>query len=108
MWLLHAGPDLLGHRHARRGEEGLAEPGQRAGRRPSRAERRGGSRADERQSLSLLRLSEHRRRYPRSCRGGFVKAFEYSRADSPEAAVGAAAAARTRFIAGGTNLLDLM
>ena len=37
-----------------------------------------------------------------------MKAFDYSRADSPEAAVGAAAAARSRFIAGGTNLLDLM
>ena len=37
-----------------------------------------------------------------------MKAFEYSRAESPEGAAGAAAAARTRFIAGGTNLLDLM
>ncbi len=37
-----------------------------------------------------------------------MKTFDYRRADSPAAAVGAAAAARTRYIAGGTNLLDLM
>lgn len=37
-----------------------------------------------------------------------MKGFDYIRADSLEAAVSAAAVARTRFIAGGTNLLDLM
>ena len=36
-----------------------------------------------------------------------MKTFEYARADSPEAAV-AAAGEGARFIAGGTNLLDLM
>ncbi|RHW19137.1 xanthine dehydrogenase family protein subunit M [Sphingomonas gilva] len=36
-----------------------------------------------------------------------MKTFDYARADSPEAAV-AAADEETRFIAGGTNLLDLM
>jgi xanthine dehydrogenase YagS FAD-binding subunit len=35
-----------------------------------------------------------------------MKSFAYAKADTPEAAVAAAAAAR--FIAGGTNLLDLM
>ena len=37
-----------------------------------------------------------------------MKSFTYDRADSPEAAVSAASGAGTRFIAGGTNLLDLM
>ena len=37
-----------------------------------------------------------------------MKAFEYQRAPSPEAATAAAAIAGARFIAGGTNLLDLM
>ena len=37
-----------------------------------------------------------------------MKAFAYSRPESPAAAADAAAAARSRFIAGGTNLLDLM
>ncbi|GGO95911.1 FAD binding domain-containing protein [Stakelama pacifica] len=37
-----------------------------------------------------------------------MKTFDYSRADSPEAAVQGGAVGNTRFIAGGTNLLDLM
>ena len=37
-----------------------------------------------------------------------MKTFEYQLADSPEQAAAAAIAADTRFIAGGTNLLDLM
>ncbi|UZK69140.1 xanthine dehydrogenase family protein subunit M [Sphingomonas sp. S1-29] len=37
-----------------------------------------------------------------------MKRFDYARADSPEAAVAAVTDANTRFIAGGTNLLDLM
>jgi xanthine dehydrogenase YagS FAD-binding subunit len=37
-----------------------------------------------------------------------MKRFDYSRAENPAAAVQAATAAATRFIAGGTNLLDLM
>jgi xanthine dehydrogenase YagS FAD-binding subunit len=37
-----------------------------------------------------------------------MKAFAYDRAASPEAAVQAASAGEGRFIAGGTNLLDLM
>jgi xanthine dehydrogenase YagS FAD-binding subunit len=37
-----------------------------------------------------------------------MKAFSYERAASPEAAAAAAARPGTRFIAGGTNLLDLM
>lgn len=37
-----------------------------------------------------------------------MKTFDYVRADSPEAAVDQSGDAGTRFIAGGTNLLDLM
>ena len=37
-----------------------------------------------------------------------MKTFDYARADSPEDAVAAAGDEDTRFIAGGTNLLDLM
>lgn len=37
-----------------------------------------------------------------------MKLFDYQRADSPEQAVAAAQTPNTRFIAGGTNLLDLM
>lgn len=37
-----------------------------------------------------------------------MRSFEYARAASPEAAVTAAGSAGARFIAGGTNLLDLM
>ena len=38
-----------------------------------------------------------------------MRTFQYSRADSPEAAVAVAAGIPgARFIAGGTNLLDLM
>ena len=67
------------------------------------------SRAHERQHLSLRRLFQHRRCHHRSFREEGMKPFTYERAKSPTAA--AAAAARTqgaKFIAGGTNLLDLM
>ncbi|KQM63356.1 xanthine dehydrogenase [Sphingomonas sp. Leaf17] len=37
-----------------------------------------------------------------------MKTFQYARADSPEAAVAAGGGERVKFIAGGTNLLDLM
>jgi len=37
-----------------------------------------------------------------------MKSFDYSRADTPQAAVAEAGAAAAKFIAGGTNLLDLM
>ena len=67
------------------------------------------SRAHERQHLPLRRLFQHRRCHHRSFREEGMKPFTYERATSPTAA--AAAAARTqgaKFIAGGTNLLDLM
>jgi xanthine dehydrogenase YagS FAD-binding subunit len=37
-----------------------------------------------------------------------MRSFDYTRADTPEAAVAAASGAAAKFIAGGTNLLDLM
>jgi xanthine dehydrogenase YagS FAD-binding subunit len=37
-----------------------------------------------------------------------MRSFDYSRADTPEAAIAAAGGVTAKFIAGGTNLLDLM
>src|SRR5437764_1931297 len=64
---------------------------------------------DERQSLPLRRISEHRR-----CdqgRGGKerMNPFTYTRAADPQQATQATAAnASAKFLAGGTNLIDLM
>ena len=70
-------------------------------------------RAHERQHLPVRRVLEHCRRHHRSGaehgQGEHMKPFSYERAATPAAA--AAAAARNpdaKFIAGGTNLLDLM
>ena len=66
-------------------------------------------RADERQHLSLWRLLQHRRCDHRSRREAGMKPFTYERAKSPaEAASAAARSQGAKFIAGGTNLLDLM
>src|SRR4030088_3138324 len=57
----------------------------------------------------MCRLSQHHRCCARHRGGKTMKAFTYERVESPAEAV--AAGARTpgaRFIAGGTNLLDLM
>src|SRR4051812_26335784 len=109
MRLLHARSDLLGGRDARRDRRRDTE---------SRVERfdhaavphRGrDTRANERQHLSLRRVPEHRRGDSRRRGREAMKEFSYERATSPAAA--AEAAARTpgaKFIAGGTNLLDLM
>ena len=72
-------------------------------------QRRRDARAHERQHLPLRRLLQHRRRDHRGRREAGMKPFTYERARTPAEA--AAAAARTpgaKFIAGGTNLLDLM
>src|SRR5256714_368233 len=93
MRLLHAGPNLLrGCLHRGRSRE--------IGRRNSRV--------DERQSLPLWRVSEHR-----GCRQGganeVMNPFAYSRANDAAGAVNAIAAKpRTKFLGGGTNLIDLM
>src|SRR5688572_19509062 len=108
MRLLHAGPDLLCYWNAGGGESRLVEPRQRPARRSCGAERSRNLRANERQPLPLLGLSEHRRCNTRRCGGRPMKSFDYERAESPEAAVLHAAQSGARFIAGGTNLLDLM
>ena len=67
------------------------------------------SRAHERQHLPLRRLFQHRRCDHRSRREEGMKPFTYERAKSPaEAAAAAARMPGAKFIAGGTNLLDLM
>src|ERR1700720_198592 len=53
-------------------------------------------------------LSEHRGGHQASCGSANMKAFTYQRADTPAQATAAAARAGAKFIAGGTNLLDLM
>src|SRR3954466_13965150 len=91
MRLLHARPDLLGGRHARRGP-----PGRR------RTRRRRDPRADERQHLPLRRVREHR---PRDQGGRLVNTFEYHAAATIADALKEPGAT---FLAGGTNLVDLM
>src|SRR5262249_47220039 len=91
--LLHAGPDLLRGRidGRRQGEEQSRDP-----------------RINERQYLPVRRLYEHRRGNPAGD-GAVMIGFEYSRASNVADAVRQIAASpRAKFIAGGTNLVDLM
>src|SRR5262249_26972511 len=91
--LLHVGTDLL------RGRPDSRRQGENAG---------GNSRADERQYLPLRRLSQHRGGYPTGD-GAVMINFQYSRASNVADAVRQIAAdPKARFIAGGTNLIDLM
>ena len=71
-----------------------------------RARRRRDPRAHERQPLPLRRLREHRRR--RSPTSAPMRPFAYERAADADAAVGAGRRAARRYLAGGTNLVDLM
>src|SRR3954451_21784536 len=92
MRLLHAGSDLLRGRPDRRGQG---------------EQRRGNPRADERQHLPLRRLSQHRGGDPAS--DGIMINFQYARVDDvAEAVRRIAAEPGAKFIAGGTNLIDLM
>src|ERR1700712_1136202 len=69
----------------------------------------GNARTDEWQYLPLRRLFQYRRGDGRSRREVRMKGFTYERATSPaDAASKAASIAGAKFIAGGTNLLDLM
>src|SRR5215212_10246125 len=109
MRLLHARSDLLGGRDARRDQSRRAEPRERGSERGTARHARGASRAHERQHLPLRRVLEHHRNDHRGRRSESMKTFTFERARSPAEA--AAAAAKTRgakFVAGGTNLLDLM
>src|SRR5262249_58747550 len=91
--LLHAGADLLGS----------GVDGRRRGQ-----NRRGDPRADERKHLPLRCLYQHRRSHPASD-GAVMISFEYSRAnDVAEATRQIAGSPGAKFIAGGTNLIDLM
>src|SRR5687767_929396 len=93
MRLLHAGTDLLGRRPDRRRQ------GQDA---------RGNPRAHERQCLPLRRVSQHRGGDPTGD-GAIMINFEYARATDVADAVRLIGAHPTaKFIAGGTNLIDLM
>src|SRR5262249_48559713 len=70
--------------------------------------RRRDSRAHERQHLSLRRLSQHRGGDPTGD-GAIMINFQYARADDVADAVRQMAAdPAAKFIAGGTNLIDLM
>ena len=66
-------------------------------------------RADERQYLPVRRLCQHRRGNPRCGRGRpHMKPFRYERASGVASACASAAEPTAKFIAGGTNLIDLM
>src|SRR5215813_6256487 len=112
MRLLHARPDCLGGRHALGGRSGMAKPrNQGRNRRGGAAHRRGDPRTDERQPLPLRRVREHRPRHPCGRRRGkvAVKPFRYDRASDVSGAVATLAGERAGvFLAGGTNLVDLM
>src|SRR5579884_4119421 len=93
MRLLHSGPDLF------RGRIDCRRKGQNG---------RRNSRAHERQYLPLRRLSQYRRSN-RGSDGTIMNNFHYSRASDVADAVRQIAADPTaKFIAGGTNLVDLM
>src|SRR5262249_26314118 len=67
------------------------------------------SRTDERQHLSLRRLQQHRRGDPAGDGAAVMIGFEYVRAtDVADAVRQMAGNPRAKFVAGGTNLIDLM
>src|SRR5215211_3325267 len=101
--------DLLRRRGARRDQGRHPEPRDCGLDRTAASDRGRAPRAHERQHLPLRRLFQHRRGDHRGRREARMKPFTFERVRSPAEA--AAAAARTpgaKFIAGGTNLLDLM
>src|SRR4051812_4030094 len=109
MRLLHAGSDLLRRCGTRRGQAGDSQPRHLGAECTATTDQRRTARTHERQHLPLRRLFQYRRSDHRGRREASMKSFTYERAKSPADA--AAAAARTegaKFIAGGTNLLDLM
>src|SRR5581483_10070045 len=102
MRLLHAGPDH---------ERGRSPP-----RRPCRQRSRAHPRRHERKSLPLRRLYRNRRSGPGSAtrarrtrqEASRMKNFDYLRPATIAEAVAAAAVPGSAYLAGGTNLLDLM
>src|ERR1700754_3448616 len=109
MRLLHARADLLGRRAVGRAPGRLAKPRDGGCRdRPSH-NRRQDRRTDERQYLPVRRLCQHRRGNPRRGRGRpHMKPFRYERASGVASACISASEPMAKFIAGGTNLIDLM
>ncbi len=66
-------------------------------------------RVDERQHLPLRRVCQYRRRRAVRCRRHGMNPFRYAQATDAGAAVTALRGDRTmRYIAGGTNIIDLM
>src|SRR6266545_4792004 len=109
MRLLHARADLLGGCRARRDQGRDSEPCQRRSERSPATDQCRTPRAHERQHLPLWRLFQHRRGDIRSGREARMRSFTYERARNPaEAAASAMRKPDAKFIAGGTNLLDLM
>src|SRR3954451_10443035 len=105
----HAWPDLLRRGRPRRDQGGYPEPRHRGSERAGAIHKYRTARTHERQHLSLRGLLQHRRGDHRGCREEVMKSFTYERAKSAaEAAAGVARVSHTKFIAGGTNLLDLM
>src|SRR5438874_1636319 len=107
--LLHAGPDLLRRRVARRGRRRCSQRGERrcAQLGAGCAERCRGARAHERQHLPLRRLPEHRHRGEEGRRRR-MNSFSYVSVSDVESALREGGAAGSRFLGAGTNLLDLM
>src|SRR5690349_11360877 len=109
MWLLHTWANLLGRSSAGGDQGGRSQPRERRPSRHAPGDERRTARAHERQSLPLWRVLQHRRGDGRSRGERRMKSFSYERAKTPaEAAAAAARISGARFIAGGTNLLDLM
>src|SRR5258705_35359 len=107
--VLHAGPDLLRRRASGGISSRVAELCDVGCRRRSRSYGCRDRRANERQHLSVLRVPEHRGGDPRRGRGRpLMKQFHYERAGDVASACASAAQPSARFIAGGTNLVDLM
>src|SRR5436305_11319627 len=109
MRLLHARPDLFCRRYARRTRGGLAELRQCRCRHAASFDTCGNRRTHERQHLPLLGLRQYRRGNPRRGRWEpHMKPFRYEKASGIGAACASAAEPAAKFIAGGTNLIDLM
>src|SRR3954453_20647030 len=109
MRILHARTDLFRSGDARRDKGRDSEPRYLRCHRAATPFAFGVPRANERQHLSLRRVFQHHRR-DHGCRGeDGVKPFTYERAQSPAQAAAAAERVRgAKFVAGGTNFLDLM
>src|SRR5947209_5107 len=109
MRVLHTRADLFGHRDARRTRGRLAELRHRRCRHATGFDTCGNRRTHERQHLPLFGLRQYRCGNPRRGRWRpHMKPFRYEKASGVAAACASAAEPAAKFIAGGTNLVDLM